>query len=244
MVGNVARMALIPGGALAMGSEDGNTNERPLHRVQITRFYLDQYVVTNSEFQKFLLAQPEWQKGNAEPSRVDPDYLNLWSGVDYPNELANNAVINVSWHAAAAYARWVGKRLPTEAEWEYAAGGKDHLKWSLGNDFDRNLYCFGVDTDPVGFVVGFYPPNSYGLYDMSGGVWEWVQDSYEFDYYTQCPEQNPVNLSDVPRKVLRGGSCHFDNPNYLRCAVRGSNEPTACHEDYGFRCAMDYFTRS
>lgn len=233
-------MLLIPGGSFLMGSVDGNSNELPVHEIQVDSFYLDALVVTNRDFQKFLLAHPEWQKGNVDRTKVDGDYLNLWEGSDFPPELSDYAVINVSWYAASAYAEWVGKRLPTEAEWEYAAGGPEHYKWSLGNTFDRTLYHFGITTDPIGFPVKTHPANGYGLYEMSGGVWEWVRDSYEVDYYTRSPKDNPINLAGSPRKSLRGGSSHFDNPSYLRCAVRGSNNPNACHEDYGFRCALDY----
>lgn len=232
-------MAIIPGGVFLMGSSDGNLNEKPVHEVEVAPFYLDRYVVTNRQYQDFLIANPQWQKGKAIPLEVDDDYLNIWEGNHYPEGLDDYAVINVSWHSATAYANWVGKRLPTEAEWEFAAGGSEHSIWSLGNQFDRLSYSFGSTEDPVGFKVGTYRPNSFGLYDMSGGVWEWTSDSYELDYYFRSPRKNPINLAETERKSLRGGSSHFDNPSYLRCAVRGSNIPQACHEDYGFRCALD-----
>ncbi len=237
---NTSGMILIPGGIFLMGSEQGNSNEVPVHEVEVSPFYLDQYVVTNREYREFVLANPQWRKGQAGPPNVDKDYLNLWEGTEYPAELADFSVINVSWYAATAYAEWLSKRLPTEAEWEFAAGGKEHFKWSLGNDFDSRLYSFGYTTDPVGFRVGSYPPNSYGLYEMSGGVWEWALDSYEVDAYQRGVRDNPLNRVESGRKSLRGGSCHFDNPSYLRCAVRGSNDPDACHEDYGIRCALTY----
>lgn len=240
MATSASQMALISGGVFLMGSEEGNSNEVPVHEVEVGAFYLDYYVVTNRQYREFLLNNPEWQKPNVDPSKADRDYLNLWNGVDYPDELADYAVINVSWYAATAYAKWLGKRLPTEAEWEFAAGGKEHFKWSLGDSFDSKLYNFGVTQDPIGFRIGSYPANSFGLHDMSGGVWEWTADSYELNYYEKSPKENPINLSDSERKSLRGGSAHFDNPSYLRCPVRGSNSPDACHEDYGFRCAMDY----
>jgi formylglycine-generating enzyme required for sulfatase activity len=232
-------MVLIAGGTFIMGSEEGNSNERPAHEVEVANFYMDRQVITNREFQSFIIANPEWQKANVSRERADQDYLKIWEGNDFSAGRGDYSVINVSWYAAAAYAAWLGKRLPTEAEWEYAAGSREHYKWSLGNTFESEFYAFGVSTDPVGFPVKSCPPNSYGLYEMSGGVWEWVQDSYEVDAYQRSARINPLNQSPTPRKALRGGSCLFDNPSYLRCSVRGSNIPNACHEDYGFRCAAD-----
>lgn len=236
---HTADIVLIPGGIFTMGSDEGNSNELPVKEREVSSFYLDRHVVTNREFRRFILANPAWGKDRVGEGVADNDYLNIWDGNNFPSGLGDYSVINVSWYAATAYAEWAAKRLPTEAEWEYAAGGKDHSKWSLGNTFDSGLYSFGVLTDPIGFPVMSHPPNFYGLYEMSGGVWEWVQDSYEVDAYLRTSRINPVHTADVPRKSLRGGASTFDNPNYLRCAVRGSNDPTACHEDYGFRCAMD-----
>lgn len=232
-------MVLIPGGTFQMGSTEGNANEVPVHTVSVQSFYLDECVVTNRQYQRFLLECPQWRKENASPEHVDQDYLNLWDGTNFPVGLDDYAVINVSWHAASHYAAWLGKRLPTEAEWGYAAGGKEHCKWSLGSQFEPGQYWFGITTDPIGFPVKTRPANSYALYEMSGGVWEWVQDYYDHDFYSRSPLKDPINQNLGPERVLRGGSCHFEDLNYLRCDVRGRNLPQACHEDYGFRCAKD-----
>lgn len=231
-------LVLIPGGAFMMGSEEGNSNELPVRNIKISPFYLERHVVTNKQFRSFLTANAQWQKDNVIERLVDGDYLNIWKGINYPAGLDDYSVINVSWYAARAYAEWAGRRLPTEAEWEFAAGGREHFKWSLGNTFEERKYSFAFFDDPVGFQVSSLPPNSYELYEMSGGVWEWVEDSYEVDSYLRIAAKNPLHRVGV-RKSLRGGANTFDNPNYLRCAVRGSNDATACHEDYGFRCAMD-----
>jgi len=221
-----------------MGSADGNSNERPIHHVEISSFHLDRTVVTNRQYAEFLRENPAWRKDTISREMADGDYLNLWDGIQYPEELGDHSVINVSWFAAAAYANWKGQRLPSEAEWEYAAGGPRHCKWSLAKEFDPSLYAFNYREDPIGFRVASYPANGYGLFEMSGGVWEWTQDFYEVDYYVRAADKDPVNLIETNWKALRGGSCLFDDPNYLRCAVRGSNKPNACHEDYGFRCAL------
>lgn len=239
MTSEFRTMVLIPGGTFVMGCDQGNSNELPAHEVAIGPFFLDTHAVTNVAYRAFLLANPAWRKGNVDPALVDDDYLNIWDGEEYPEGLDDYAVINVSWYAAAAYAAWIGKRLPTEAEWEFAAGGPTHTRWSLGDQFKPSLYCFGQTEDPIGYRVGQFPANGFGLYDMSGGVWEWVLDSYEVDYYTRSPRESPFNSGETGRKALRGGSGYFDTPAYLRCAVRGSNDPRACHEDYGFRCARN-----
>ncbi|HEV7398230.1 MAG TPA: formylglycine-generating enzyme family protein [Pyrinomonadaceae bacterium] len=238
MVIDTTELVLIPSGRFPMGSEEGNSNELPVREIEVSSFYLDRHVVTNSQFRRFIIANPNWEKDEISQDVVDGDYLNIWNGNIYPSGLDDYSVINISWHAAKAYAEWAGKRLPTEAEWEYAAGGRDHFKWSLGNTFDERLYSFAVLTDPIGFPVMSLPANTYGLYEMSGGVWEWVEDSYEVDAYLRIASRNPLHRAGV-RRSLRGGASTFESPSYVRCSVRGSNDPTACHEDYGFRCAMD-----
>lgn len=238
MVIEATELILIPGGRFMMGSEEGNSNELPVRDIEVSLFYLERHVVTNKQFRSFLLANPEWQKGKVSPRFADGDYLKLWDGNNYPPGLDDYSVINVSWYAARAYAEWIGRRLPTEAEWEFAAGGQEHFKWSLGNTFGQHHYFFANFDDPIGFPVASLPANSYGLYEMSGGVWEWVEDSYEVDSYQRIAAQNPLHRVGAWRS-LRGGAHTFDDPNYARCAVRGSNDPIACHEDYGFRCAMD-----
>ena len=129
---NDSKSVLIPGGVFLMGSEHGNSNERPVHEVFVSGFYLDRYAVTNDEYREFVLANPEWRKGTVPAEKAHEHYLNLWTGVELPPELAGYAVINVSWWAAMAYAAWVGQRLPTEAEREFASGGKGPQKWNLG----------------------------------------------------------------------------------------------------------------
>lgn len=235
----MTNMVLISGGNFLMGSEDGNSNEYPIHEVFVDPFFLDKSVVTNAEYRKFLISNPQWQKHNVTPDKVDGDYLNLWNGLDFPAELQDYAVINVSWYAATAYAEWIGKRLPTEAEWEFAAGGKNHTKWSHGDIFIAELYWYNIKTDPIGYPTKQLTPNNFQLYDMCGGIWEWTRDYYTVEYYHEAPKHNPINTKYSEYRALRGGSQHFDTSYYLRCAVRGSNTPVSCHEDYGFRCAKD-----
>lgn len=241
MVIPLSDLVLIPGGHFIMGTTDGNIDERPPHEVEISPFYLDERVVTNREFQAFVLANPEWSKTRITQAEASRNYLNLWDGDDCPEELLDFCVINVSQLAAIAFCQWVGKRLPTEAEWEFAAGGPERFKWSLSSEFRPEYYVFNRDAgQPRGALPACYPPNGYGLYDMSGLVWEWTQDAYSADFYARSQRNNPVNReSDEGRFVVRGGSAYFDNPSYLRVQMRGRNVPQACNEDYGFRCARD-----
>ena len=119
-------MVLIPAGQFQMGSEDedANDDEQPVHTVHLDAFYMDEHEVTNLEYQEFLLENPRWEKSRIIKWLHDGDYLKHWRGNNYPSGKANHPVVNVSWYAALAYAEWAGKRLPTEAEWEYAARGR------------------------------------------------------------------------------------------------------------------------
>ena len=138
-------MVLIPAGTFQMGSEDGDNDEQPVHIVHLDAFYMDKYEVTNAQFKAFLDANLDWQKGNIDGKFHDRDYLYDWSGTDYPSGKADHPVVWVSWYAAMAYAEWAGKRLPTEAEWEYAArGGLEGQKDPGATPFPMPIRDFGA----------------------------------------------------------------------------------------------------
>lgn len=234
----LSEMKLVKGGVFRMGDDAGHYGEKPVHEVRINDFMADVRVVTNREYGIFLEENPEWRKVNIPFDLADQDYLNLWENGRCPDELLDFSVINISYFAAKAFAEWAGKRLLTEAEWEYAAGGSHQMKWSLGNEFDASKYVFGLDGgQPKGAKPCQFPPNIHGLYDMSGLVWEWVADYYSPNFYEISPFFDPLNREPAAERVLRGGSAYFDDGSYLRIAQRGKNLPNACHEDYGFRCA-------
>ena len=246
-------MVLIPAGEFQMGSNDAEArvNEQPVHTVHVDAFYMDTHEVTNLDFKRFVLANPQWQKDRIPKALHDGNYLKHWTGNNYPGGKANHPVTYVTWYAAMAYAEWVGKRLPTEAEWEKAArGGKTGLKYPWGNTISSGRANYGSNVGDT-TVVGNYSANGYGLYDMSGNVWEWCLDAYNADFYFSSPRNNP--LSDVntlsnanliiddytnvkSSRVLRGGSWG-GNADNVRCAQRGSNTPTNTLNTYGFRCA-------
>ena len=246
-------MVLIPAGEFQMGSTDpeAQNDEQPVHTAYVDAFFMDEHEVTNLEYQKFVLANPRWQRNQIDSKFHDGDYLTLWRGKrgnDYPKGKADHPVVYVSWYAAMAYAGWVGKRLPTEAEWEYAArDGLSGKKYSWGDVFDSGKANFGnIVGDTT--AVGKYPPNGYGLYDMTGNVYEWCLDEYNKDFYFTSPRENPLsgansvdwvinNFTSIkPNRVLRGGSWNSD-PRYLRVAFRRWNKPSFTSENFGFRCA-------
>ena len=243
-------MALIPAGEFEMGSDTGKNNERPVHTVTLDAFYMDMYEVTNAQYKVFIDANPEWQKENIPPAFHDGVYLRLWDGNTYPEGKADHPVIYVSWYAAMAYAEWVGKRLPTEAEWEKAArGGLIGQTYPWGDTHDATLANYTrYHNAPV--AVGQYPPNGYGLYDMAGNISEWCLDEYDPDFYAISPRENPFpngtikatlnNFKDVKDKnrVLRGG-CWSDNGLFLRVAYRDWGPQHYTSVFRGFRCVKD-----
>ena len=248
-------MVLIPAGQFQMGSnhEEAEPDEQPVHTVHIDAFYLDIYEVTNAQFKAFVDANPHWQKDKIEDTFHAGDYLKHWRGTNYPSGKANHPVTYVSWYAAMAYAEWAGKRLPTEAEWEYAArGGLERQKYPRGSTLtpnDANYAKHVGDTTPV----GQYAANGYGLYDMAGNVYEWCLDAYDAEFYAVSENsRNPIaggetlqwlreNFTSSPTdtsRVLRGGSLRL-SARHLRVANRGEEMPAGTYVNCGFRCVRD-----
>ena len=236
-------MVLIPAGEFQMGSSDGEFDEKPVHTVYVDAFYMDVYEVTNAQYKKFVDANPQWGKDQIPTRYHDGNYLKHWTGNGYGR--GNYPVVYVSWYGAMAYAKWAGKRLPTEAEWEKAArGGLLGKKYPWGNSLDSNKakYRGGGAT-----AVGTYPPNGYGLYDMTGNVWEWCLDAYDADFYKSSPHRNPIaraaSIIQATRTftnaktpcVLRGGAWS-NSGSALRVANRRRFNPVLTDNSSGFRC--------
>ena len=227
-----AEMVLIPAGEFLMGSDNDEADEKPVHPVYVDAFYMDKYLVTNAQYKVFVDANPQWRKDL------------YWNGGSYPDGKGNHPITWVSWYEAMAYARWAGKRLPTEAEWEKAArGGLVGMKYPWGNTIDENLANYEEnigDTTPV----DLYMPNRYGLYDTSGNVWEWCFDAYDETFYASSPRRNPVAGGQVgndftsvkSNRVLRGGGW-TDDATSLRVAYRWWAAPPCTSGSNGFRCA-------
>jgi formylglycine-generating enzyme required for sulfatase activity len=255
-------MVLVRGGTVQMGIDAAQIpglmkglnidvpelfqDEVPKHSVTIEDFYLDKYLVTNSEFKKFTDFNLEWRPDRIPRTLHNGNYLKHWSEQDALKTKTAHPVVNVSWYAAVAYCRWVGNRLPTEAEWEYAARGGLNALFPWGDepvDATRaNFSGSGVHTTSP---VGTYPANRFGLFDMAGNVWEFLAD--EWQPYPSAPQKNPVaggiRFSDgtsflqvKTRRVIRGGS--FDGePVNLWVEYRDSHPPDGAREFVGFRCA-------
>ena len=242
-------MVLIFGGEFEMGSNN-TPSEQPIHTVHLDAFYMDQYEITNAQYKAFVLANPEWQKERIDRRFHEGTYLENWDGNNYPDGKEDHPVTWVSWHAAMAYATWAGKRLPTEAEWEFAArGGFANHSYPWGNSIDVSRANYNGNVGDT-TAVGTYPDNNYGLYDMAGNVWEWCLDEYQSDFYRDSARRNPIagatRIRDMtgdfknvhtPR-VLRGGSFVTEHQS-VKVSTRGESPPRYADFDLGFRCVKD-----
>jgi len=244
-------MILIKGGTFQMGSDDGGSDEKPVHSVSLSDFYLSRYELTVSEYLAFCNETkshyPEWmEEGSRNKIKTDASYSykNLGKSLTDPN----NPIVGVSWNDAVAYCKWLSQktgrqyRLPTEAEWEYAARGgqpgiKDDFKYAGSNGIDAVAWYdsnSGSKTHPVGEKA----KNQLGLYDMSGNVHEWCSDWYASDYYHKSPAKDPKGPGSGSSRVLRGGA--WDNYDVnCRVAYRVRYVPNFRYDSVGFRLAQD-----
>lgn len=308
-------MRWIPGGQFTMGSTtpDARPDERPLHKVKLDGFWIDETDVTNAQFRKFVEAtgyvttaekKPDWEemKKQLPPGTPKPpddklvaasivfrppshpvalDDVSQWwewvPGADWrhpegPQSTIDGKddypVLQVSWDDAVAYARWAGKELPTEAQWEFAArGGSEGKKYWWGDqdpsDDDTAPHCNiwqghfpDLNTAKDGYArsnpVRAFKPNGYGLYDMAGNVWQWCADWYSPDTYAADAARgvvtNPTGPERsfdpeepyMPKHVTRGGSflCHASYCSSYRVAARMKTSPDSATNHTGFRCVI------
>lgn len=241
----LTEMVVIPGGQYIRGSSEGARDEMPRHAVRLSSFALDIHPVTNEQFVRFLQAMGgEKDQNNNDIIRLRDARIKRNAGkLIIESGYAKHPVVGVTWYGATAYAKWVGKRLPTEAEWEAAAnGGKENFMFATGVDIERSqANFFSSDTTPV----LSYPPNGFGLYDMAGNVYDWCQDWYAYNYYdsSSLEPDNPKGPQQGVYRVLRGG-CWKSLREDLRCSHRHRNNPGAVNGTYGFRCAADVVSDS
>jgi serine/threonine-protein kinase len=232
-------MVYVPGGVLKVGrDEGGEENERPAHSMTINPFYLDRIEVTNEEYRKFIeatgyIAPPTWQNGR------------------YPEGADKNPINDVTWEDASIYAKWASKRLPTEAEWEYAARGPEGRIYPWGNVWKTgaaNVLAIAGEKRQI-MPVGQFPAGAspYGILDLSGNLWEWTSSDYK--EYPGGKIFVPDGYSNL--KVIRGGS--FESTGkYATATLRSGwpatriNWPVGTEPSYsqtGFRCAQDLKTQ-
>jgi sulfatase modifying factor 1 len=278
-------MVLLDAGDFLMGNAGPSAypgdGEAPVRRIALGSFWMDRYAVSNEEFARFAEATghvteaerfgwsfvfagllpddfpatravagaPWWrQVEGADWRRPEGPQSNLDERMDHP-------VIHVSWNDAQAYCEWAGRRLPSEAEWEYAArGGLEGSVFPWGDqlepqgehrmnvwqgDFPRRNTCGDgfYGTCPV----DAFPPNGYGLHNVTGNVWEWCFDWYSVDFHTRDRRTNPQGPSRGTQRSTRGGSylCHHSYCRRYRVAARNSLEPESTTGNTGFRCAAD-----
>jgi formylglycine-generating enzyme required for sulfatase activity len=236
----LTEMCIIEGGDYLRGTNAGARDEKPRHKIELSSFAIDIHPVTNEQFVRFLdVMGCEKDCNNQDMINLKESRIKRSGGkLSIESGYAKHPVVGVSWYGARAYAHWVGKRLPTEAEWEIAASkGLDENIYPFGSEIERSqANFFSSDTTPV----MSYPANQNGLYDVVGNVYEWVEDWYGYNYY-EISIQEPFNpkgpLQGVYR-VLRGG-CWKSLKDDLRCAHRHRNNPGSLNRTYGFRCAAD-----
>ncbi|THF75699.1 formylglycine-generating enzyme family protein [Cohnella fermenti] len=256
--------------------------EGPVHPVQMSGFYMDRYAVTNDEFARFvratgyateaerfgwsfvfhLFVSPATAALVTKTPAGTPWWLVVdgayWAHPEGPDSnldgRGDHPVVHVSWNDAMAYCRWSGKRLPTEAEWEYAArGGLQQKRYPWGDELKPggehrcNIWQgkFPIkDHASDGYSgtapVDSYKPNGYGLYNMAGNVWEWCGDWFHPAAYANSEKANPQGPGQGTERVMRGGSylCHSSYCNRYRVAARNKNTPDSSSGNIGFRCVV------
>lgn len=233
-------MVVISGGDYFRGSDLGSRDETPYHAIYLNSFALDVHPVTNLQFSLFLEAmEGEKDADNNDMICLRYSRIKRKAGkVFIESGYAKHPVVGVSWYGAVAYAKWVGKRLPTEAEWEVAAAcGQIENIFPTGSAIERSqANFFNADTT----AVMSYPPNGWGLYDMAGNVYEWCEDWYSYHYYATSVQEpdNPKGPYQGVYRVLRGG-CWKSLKEDLRSSHRHRNNPGTMTATYGFRCAAD-----
>ncbi len=217
----VPGMVLVPMGPFLMGTVKKARDESPRRSVYLAAYYIDKWPVTNAAFRR-----------SGKPKR---DFGSKFNG-------KRNPVVGVSWIQAGDYCRSMKKRLPTEAEWEKAAGGTKGLAYPWGESWSSAKLIWGKSsfgrTHPVDRKYGNHR-SPYGVMDMVGNVFEWVQDRYGRDYYKTAPKRNPKGPSAGKVRVLRGGAWDVNSRSSLRAAFRFRGLEIKAADNIGFRCARD-----
>jgi sulfatase modifying factor 1 len=282
-----ATLVPVPGGSFVMGDESDwsypGDGEGPAHDVVISDFAIDAFAVTNEMFSAFVDATghvtdaehfgESFVFGGFLPDDfpetrgvVGAEWWRQVFGADWRHPhgpqstievCMDHPVVHVSWSDAQAYCAWTGTRLPTEAEWEYAARADSQGPFPWGDDLEpdggHRMNVFqgrfpngntGADGYAGTAPVDAFPPNSFGLYNVTGNVWEWCQDWYDAGYYAESPRADPRGPDAGTHRVMRGGSylCHESYCRRYRVSARQGSEPNSSTGNLGFRVAVDVDT--
>lgn len=274
---NQSDFILIKGGYFEMGSDTGNNNQRPKHKVYLSDFKISKYEVTVGEFRQFINETGYVTDAEKNTSCIIWDG-NRWirstsnwrydaRGKLIPENKFNFPVIHITYNDAIEYCKWLSNktkksfRLPTEAEWEFAASSRGKFTYGWGDEWPAGNKKYGNVSDvsameyrkkeedwfylkdyndgfPFTAPVGSFHPNELGLYDMSGNVWELCLDYYDEDYYSKSTGVNPPGPKQGEFRIKRGGS-YFSLPYYVNVKARGYIKPDEPRQDVGFRLVMD-----
>jgi len=278
-------MVLLPGGQFLMGTDERESypadGEGPVRKIRLNPFWIDRMAVSNARFAAFVAATGYVSEAKRfgwafvfagllpdsfPPTRSVPQapwwrqvYGADWQHPEGPHSSIDtrpdHPVVQVSWSDARAYCTWAGKRLPTEAEWEFAARGsleQQRFPWgddlTPGGEHRMNVWQGTFpqrNTADDGYVgtapVDAFPPNGYGLFNMTGNVWEWCSDWFHPTFHVNGPRRNPRGPKSGASRVMRGGShlCHRSYCYRYRVAARSANTPDSATGNLGFRCARD-----
>lgn len=236
----------VPAGEFEMGAEGGaaEADEGPKHKVHLDAYLIGKYEVTNKQYHMFVKAT-----GHRIPQNCCEPKYTIWKGDSPLDGTGDLPQMNISWDDAAAFCKWVGGRLPTEAEWEKAAKGTDGRIYPWGNDSPMSGNRANFSFEPVSVWEGLaslakkdqyeFGKSPYGAYEMAGNVWEWVSDWYDEAYYKNSPAKNPQGPANGKTKVIRGGSWR-NSADTIRVTNRnGKHEPSDRRVYIGARCAKD-----
>ncbi len=237
----------INGGTFMMGDPDGPDDEKPLHEVTLSDFALSKYEITNEQFADFLNNYGSDKVKDGEYAGKKMIYCSNEEERDWGIRCTNNGwqarpsyknypAVYVTWYGANEYCKWAGGRLPTEAEWNFAALGGNktkNYKFAGSSDVD-DVSWYKENSGTHTHEVGTKSPNELGLYDMSGNVYEWCKDWYEAGFYSKSSRSNPINKNNTGEKVLRGGSYYNPSGSSFPCN-RTADPPGVHYSNYGFR---------
>jgi len=255
---SLLQVARIAAGEFVMGADDGEEDERPVHRIYLDDFAIGICPVTNAEYAQFvhetghpspaLRALPQMVSGALESDFRLLAAAYSWNNGTPPEGRERHPVTMVGFADASAYCVWLARktgfpvRLPTEAEWERAArGGLESKRFPWGDTLDADRAHFlpgsGVKAERGTAPVGTYPPNAFNMHDMAGNVWEWVSDWYSPNYYARAQYINPQGPDAGLMRIVRGGAWVNADDTYLRCACRHKVPPDSYAYSIGFRVA-------